>query len=66
MPWEMMVDSSATTARPAASASRTSAEQSGNAVPPYEQNLLAAKQMAKDNPRIVASVVSNWTNGNES
>ena len=44
----------------------TLSTQSGNAVPPYEQNLLAAKQMAKDNPRIVASVVSNWTNGNES
>lgn len=41
--------------------------QSNTGVPPaYEQNLLAAKQMAKDNPRIVASVVSNWTNGNES
>jgi len=40
--------------------------QSGGSAPAYEQNLLAAKQMAKDNPRIVASVVSNWTNGNES
>ena len=40
--------------------------QAAGAVPAYEQNLLAAKQMAKDNPRIVASVVSNWTNGNES
>jgi flagellar M-ring protein FliF len=29
----------------------------------YEQNLGIAKQLAKDNPRIVASVVSNWTNG---
>lgn len=44
----------------------TLSNQSGNALPPYEQNLLAAKQMAKDNPRVVASVVSNWTNGNES
>ena len=40
--------------------------QTGGSAPAYEQNLLAAKQMAKDNPRIVASVVSNWTNGNES
>ncbi len=40
--------------------------QSGANAPAYEQNLLAAKQMAKENPRIVAGVVSNWTNGNES
>jgi flagellar M-ring protein FliF len=32
----------------------------------YDQNLEAAKQLAKDNPRMVASVVANWTNGNES
>ncbi|PKO46949.1 MAG: flagellar basal body M-ring protein FliF [Betaproteobacteria bacterium HGW-Betaproteobacteria-22] len=31
----------------------------------YEQNIEAAKQLAKDNPRMVASLVSNWTNGNE-
>ncbi len=34
-------------------------------VPGHNQNLEAAKQMAKDNPRMVASVVANWTNGNE-
>ncbi|HSH71463.1 MAG TPA: flagellar basal-body MS-ring/collar protein FliF [Methylophilaceae bacterium] len=33
--------------------------------PAYEQNLVVAKQIAKDNPRMVASVVTNWTNGNE-
>jgi flagellar M-ring protein FliF len=27
--------------------------------------LEAAKQLAKDNPRMVASVVANWTTGNE-
>ena len=27
--------------------------------------LEAAKQLAKDNPRMVASVVANWTSGNE-
>jgi len=32
---------------------------------PSGRNLEAAKQMAKDNPRMVASVVANWTNGNE-
>ena len=35
------------------------------AAPGYEQNLVAAKQIAKDNPRMVANVVANWTNGNE-
>lgn len=33
--------------------------------PPYEQKIETAKQLAKDNPRMVASVVANWTNGNE-
>jgi flagellar M-ring protein FliF len=33
--------------------------------PGYEQNLSVVKQLAKDNPRMVASVVSNWTNGSE-
>jgi len=28
-------------------------------------NLAAAKQLAKDNPRMVASVVANWTSGSE-
>ena len=31
----------------------------------YDQSLEAAKQLAKDNPRMVASVVANWTSGNE-
>lgn len=31
----------------------------------YDQKIETAKQIAKDNPRMVASVVSNWTNGNE-
>jgi len=30
----------------------------------YDQSLDAAKQIAKDNPRMVASIVTNWTNGN--
>jgi flagellar M-ring protein FliF len=41
-----------------------SGEQGKLAAPAYDQNLVAAKQMAKDNPRMVASVVANWTNGN--
>lgn len=31
----------------------------------YDQALVAAKQIAKDNPRMVANVVTNWANGNE-
>lgn len=34
------------------------------AAPAFDQNLVVAKQMAKDNPRMVANVVANWTNGN--
>ncbi len=33
--------------------------------PVYEQNLEAVKQLAKDNPRMVANVVTSWANGNE-
>ncbi|MGZ8271775.1 MAG: flagellar basal-body MS-ring/collar protein FliF [Methylophilus sp.] len=29
----------------------------------YEQSLGSVRQLAKENPRMVASVVSNWTNG---
>lgn len=29
----------------------------------YQQNLGTVRQLAKENPRMVASVVSNWTNG---
>ena len=32
---------------------------------PRVRSLEAAKQMAKQNPRMVANVVANWTNGNE-
>lgn len=31
----------------------------------YQNNLMSAKQVAKDNPRMVASVVTNWVNGND-
>ncbi len=36
-----------------------------DAVDEYQQNLDAAKQMARDNPKMVASVVADWTNKNE-
>jgi flagellar M-ring protein FliF len=39
--------------------------QAALSAPGYEQNLTMVKQLAKDNPRMVASVVSNWTNGSE-
>ncbi|MDD4978554.1 MAG: flagellar basal-body MS-ring/collar protein FliF [Gallionella sp.] len=35
------------------------------AVQPYEQGLQAARQIAQDDPRIVASVIKDWVNGNE-
>lgn len=31
----------------------------------YQNNLESAKQVAKENPRMVASVVTNWVNGND-
>lgn len=31
----------------------------------YDQKLTLAKQMAKDDPRVVANVVKTWVNGNE-
>lgn len=31
----------------------------------YQQNLTSAKQIAKENPRMVASVVSNWVSSND-
>lgn len=41
-----------------------SAEQAAFTMPVAQQNLSAARQMAKENPRMVANVVSTWTNGN--
>lgn len=40
-----------------------SGEARGRALPAYEQNMVTAQQMAKDNPRLVANVVTSWTNG---
>ena len=33
--------------------------------PPKNRSLESAKQVAKDNPRMVASVITNWTSANE-
>ncbi len=33
--------------------------------PPYEQGLQAARQIAQQDPKIVASVIKDWVNGNE-
>lgn len=40
---------------------------SPQALPPrgYQQNLQSAKQIAKENPRMVASVVTNWVSSND-
>jgi flagellar M-ring protein FliF len=41
---------------------------SGNYTPmiaPYEQNLNIARQIAQQDPKIVASVIKEWVNGNE-
>ncbi len=43
----------------------TSAAGSQSNEPPYEQGLNAAKQIAQDNPRIVASVLKDWVSGND-
>lgn len=44
-----------------ASAARSSPQQGGN----YEHNLQAAKKLAKDDPKIVATVVREWVNKGE-
>ena len=43
----------------------TSAGTSDRSARGYQNNLDSAKQVAKDNPRMVASVVTNWVNGND-
>lgn len=37
----------------------------GAAAPRYQNNLEVAKQLAKDQPKMVANVVTNWVSGNE-
>jgi flagellar M-ring protein FliF len=34
-------------------------------IPPYEQNLQIARQIAQQEPKIVASVIKEWVSGNE-
>jgi flagellar M-ring protein FliF len=46
------------------------AEQTAEVVPEsatlsYQQNLDMAKQLAKDDPKMVANIVKNWVSGNE-
>lgn len=49
-----------------AAAQRESAESLGisEPQPSYEQNLGVVKKIAKDNPKLVAGVLSGWANGN--
>jgi flagellar M-ring protein FliF len=47
---------------PAGAAGEYAAQQSGNS---YDHNLQIAKQLAKDDPKIVATVVKEWVNKDE-
>lgn len=52
-----------------AGAGGSGVDDDGNARVPsergYKRNLESARQMAKENPKMVASIVTNWVNGNE-
>lgn len=50
---------------PAAAAASVGGEAYTPAVAPYEQNLQVAKQIALQEPKIVASVIKDWVNKNE-
>jgi flagellar M-ring protein FliF len=54
-------------AGPDAVVSLSATDAAPKALPPrgYQQNLQSAKQIAKENPRMVASVVTNWVSGND-
>ena len=54
-------------AGPDAVVSLSGAADAPKVLPPrgYQQNLQSAKQIAKENPRMVASVVTNWVSGND-
>jgi flagellar M-ring protein FliF len=49
----------------AAAAAEAEAGQYKPPVEPYEQNLNIARQIAMQDPRIVASVIKDWVNGND-
>ncbi len=46
-------------------AQQTAVNIHGVAAQPYEQGLQAARQIAQQDPKIVASVIKEWVNGNE-
>lgn len=64
-------------AAPSPSLTETAENNEGQAVPPppalkqvpqfsqYEQNLTFARQLARDDPKVVANVVKQWVTGNE-
>ena len=54
-------------AAPDAVVSLSASDMAPKTLPPrgYQQNLQSAKQIAKENPRMVASVVTNWVSGND-
>lgn len=49
----------------AEAAQTNAAPQFQQAARPYESNLMAAKQLAQEDPKMVASVVKEWVSGNE-
>ena len=46
-------------------AAETAAAEYAPPIAPYEQNLNIARQIAQQDPKIVASVIKDWVNGNE-
>lgn len=48
-----------------ASGTETTTPQETSKTNGYQENLQTAKQMASQDPRVVANVVKNWVNGNE-
>lgn len=53
------------TATAAAPGTAAAAPPNGLRISSYQDNLQVAKQMALQEPKVVANVVKNWVNGNE-
>lgn len=55
----------ATAATPGTAAAAAASPPNGLRISSYQDNLQTAKQMALQEPKVVANVVKNWVNGNE-
>ena len=55
----------ATAAAPGTAAAAAAGTPNGLRISSYQDNLQTAKQMALQEPKVVANVVKNWVNGNE-